>query len=81
VLAARIKAYGAGAKTLFPDELKVQEDNLRGVGNLVERNKTEEAKRARPLLKEAYLPLELKSVKEGTVQLAEVAVKNAPIIQ
>jgi outer membrane protein OmpA-like peptidoglycan-associated protein len=77
VLAARAKAYDAGAKTLFPDELKVQEVNLKEVGSLVERNKTEEAKRARPQLKDAYLALELKSVKEGTVQLAEVAVKNA----
>jgi outer membrane protein OmpA-like peptidoglycan-associated protein len=77
VLVARSQAYDVGAKTLYPDELKTQEKKLKDIGGLVERNKIEEAKRARPKLKDAYLALELKSVKEGTTQLAEVAVNNA----
>ena len=77
VLAARNKAYKVGAKTLFPGELKMQEKKLKEVGSLVERNEIEQAKMIRPGLRDAYLALELQSVKEGTVQLAEVAVKNA----
>ncbi len=77
VLVARQRAYDAGAKTLFDEELRILETDLADAGNLVERNKVEDAKRARPELKDSFLALELKAVKEGTVQLAKAAVKNA----
>lgn len=77
VLAARNKAHKMGAKTLFPGELKMLEHKLKEVGSLVERREIEQAKIIRPGLRYTYLALELQSVKEGIVQLAEVAVKNA----
>jgi len=77
VLDARAKALKAGARDLYPDELGDLEKDLTKTSALIEKGKVEDAKEIRPELRQSYAKLELKSVKEGTVQRAKAAIARA----
>ena len=77
VLEARAKALKAGAQDLYPKELGVLEKDLSKTAALIEKGEVEDAKQIRPELRQSYAKLELKSVKEGTVQRAKSAISSA----
>ena len=77
VMEARTKALQAGAHELFPKDLDTLEKDLSDTAGLIEKGKFEEAKSIRPELRQRYAALELKSVKEGTVQRAKAAIAHA----
>jgi outer membrane protein OmpA-like peptidoglycan-associated protein len=77
VIDARHKASSAGATKLFATEFENLDKQLADASNLIERGKIESAKEARPILQAAFSNLELKSVKEGTVQLAKETIASA----
>ncbi len=77
VMDARGKALRAGAQDLYPKNLSELEEDLRDTAAMVEKGEIEQAKQERPELRQAYADLELKSVKEGTVQRAKAAISRA----
>ncbi len=77
VLRARDKTLSAGAQELFPKELAELEEDFGDTANLIEEGKLERAKQSRPQLSQAYADLELKSLKEGTIQRAKNAIATA----
>lgn len=77
VLAARDKAYKAGAASAFPEHTDDMDDSLRKTTSLVERGRLEDAKEQRQKLIAGYEQLELAALKEGTVESAETAIADA----
>lgn len=77
VLDSRDKAVKAGAKDLFSEDLARLDEDLKKTSNLIEKGNQEKAKQERPELRQAYSSLELKSLKEGTVQRARAAIDRA----
>jgi OOP family OmpA-OmpF porin len=77
VLEARTKALDAGAQELYTKDLATLEKDLSKTAALIEKGDVEEAKQIRPELSQHYTDLELKSVKEGTVQRAKAAIARA----
>ncbi len=77
VLEARRRARAAGANTLFNTELADLEAQAAELGDLIESGNLEKAKKGRPELQQAYLDLELRALKEGTVRLARAALDSA----
>jgi outer membrane protein OmpA-like peptidoglycan-associated protein len=77
VLSARDKAMQAGARSIFPERSADLDEEFRKVANLVERNRLEDAKERRPRLIAGYEQLELAALKEGTVEAAQAALKEA----
>jgi OOP family OmpA-OmpF porin len=77
VMDARAKAIKAGAQDLYFTDLGALDKNLTKTAALIEKGKMEDAKQARPELLQSYADLELKSVKEGTVQRAKAAIARA----
>lgn len=77
VMEARKRALAAGSETLFETELTKLESQAADLGRMIEKGNAEKAKKARPELQKAYLDLELRALKEGTVQLAKAAIENA----
>ncbi len=77
VVQARGKAIDAGARDLFPKDTAELDNKLSETANLIERSKVEKAKQIRPELRQAYSDLELRTLKQGTVQRAELAVLHA----
>ena len=77
VMDARANALRAGAHDLFPKDLNTLEKDLRDTAALIEKGELEDAKSIRPELRQRYADLELKSVKEGTVQRAKAAIARA----
>lgn len=77
VLDARAKTLNAGVQDLYPKDLDALDKDLAKTTALIERGRMEDAKKARPELFKAYSDLELKSVKESTVQRAKAAIAHA----
>jgi outer membrane protein OmpA-like peptidoglycan-associated protein len=77
VLAARDKAYKAGAARAFPEHTDDMDESLRKTTRLVERGQLEAAKEQRQKLVAGYEQLELVALKEGTVETAQAAIANA----
>jgi len=77
VMDARSKALTAGAQDLYPKKLSALEKDLSNTSAMIEKGEIENAKQQRPELRQKYADLELKSVKEGTVQRAKTAIAHA----
>lgn len=73
----RSKAIDAGARNLFPKDAARLEKELGETANLIEQGQIEKAKQIRPNLRQAFSDLELRTLKEGTVQRAENAMQRA----
>ena len=77
VLAVRKRALAAGAGDLFAADLDDLDDDLRGAARRVERGDLEAAKQSRPELRKSYAALELRALKESTIQRARQAIDQA----
>jgi len=77
VMDARAKALAADAQNLYPKDLSALEKDLSNTSAMIEKGEIENAKQKRPELRQHYADLELKSVKEGTVQRAKTAIAHA----
>jgi len=77
VLDARTRAYQSGASQRSPKDLKKLDNNLVKTASLVENGSIEKAKQRRLELQRAYSDLELRALKESTVNLASTAMENA----
>jgi hypothetical protein len=77
VMDARAKTLKAGAQELYPKDLGARDKDLTKTAALVEIGAVEDAKQERPELLKSNSNLELKSVKEGTVQRAKAAIARA----
>jgi outer membrane protein OmpA-like peptidoglycan-associated protein len=77
VVEARNKALQAGADSIYPERLADLDKEFHKVANLIERDRITEAKDRRPELITGYRQLELASLKKGTVESAQAALKDA----
>ncbi|MGW8309552.1 MAG: OmpA family protein [Thiogranum sp.] len=77
VIEARNKALQAGANSIYPERLADLDEEFHKVANLIERDRITEAKDRRPDLITGYGQLELATLKKGTVEGAQAAIKDA----
>ena len=77
VLEARVRAEKAGAWQVLPDKASDLDGQLRDAASLVEDGKIDSAKNARQELIDVYTKLELKSLKEGAVEVARATIASA----
>jgi outer membrane protein OmpA-like peptidoglycan-associated protein len=77
VLDARVRAEEAGAWQVLPDKASALDGQLRDAASLVEDGKIEAAKKTRQTLIDGYTKLELKSLKEGAVEVARATIASA----
>lgn len=77
VVEARRRAEQAGASKLFVEEAAELESRAADLGRSIEKGNVESAKQDRPELQRAYLDIELRAIKEGTVTLAKAALDEA----
>jgi soluble cytochrome b562 len=76
-LDARVRAEEAGAWQVLPDKASALDGQLRDAASLVEDGKIEAAKKTRQTLIDGYTKLELKSLKEGAVEVARATIASA----
>ena len=77
VLEVRVRAEKAGAWQVLPDKASDLDGQLRDAASLVEDGEIDSAKNVRQELLDGYTKLELKSLKEGSVEVARASIASA----
>ena len=77
VLEARVRAEKAGAWQILPERANEIDDEFRDATALVEKGRIDAAKEVRQALLDGYTDLELKSLKEGAVEVARATIAQA----
>jgi OOP family OmpA-OmpF porin len=77
VVEARTRALQANAATLYSRRTAELDGELREAAGLVEHNELEDARDRRPELIDGYRQLELKALKQSTVDAAKAALEKA----
>ncbi len=77
VLEVRVRAEKAGAWQVLPDKASDLDGQLRDAASLVEDGEIDSAKNVRQTLIDGYTKLELKSLKEGSVEVARASIASA----
>jgi OmpA-OmpF porin, OOP family len=76
-LTTRERAKMEGADSLYDDEFRAADEDLREASALIEEGKLDKARELRIELQNTYADLELRALKEGRKAAAEAAVKHA----